>query len=100
MTGVSFRSISNNALGYCFTPALSGKGLRYQISFADANGRVKTFDAECVGGVCSGTAAFEENFGSYAVTVSVTDGVNSRNLAVAENLSFSASRSSWNDLTD
>lgn len=100
VTGVEFSGITDRDVEFRFTPSISGENFTYTISFAGTNGEVKTFDAACSGGVCSGIAGFGEKYGGYTVSVSVSDGITSRNLAVANNLNWSKSGSSWSPLVD
>ena len=99
VTGLGFSPRSDNRLNYRFTPSFASENFTYQITFAGYDGTSYTFDAAYSGGVCSGEAAFD-NPDSYTVTVSVTDGSSSHNLAVAMNLSFGTSQASWTPLVD
>lgn len=99
VTGVGFVGESDNRVKYQFTPGITGEGLTYQITFT-ADGRSITMDAPCTGGVCSDTAVLDGGLLGYTVTVSVSDGTNARNLAVAANLTFSEGSAGWLPLTE
>jgi len=98
VTGVGFVGESDYRVKYQFTPGVTGEGLTYQITFTDGDGKAITMDAPCIGGVCTDTAILDGGFLGYTVTVSVTDGTNSRNLAVANNLTFVDGSASWTPL--
>ena len=98
VSGVGFSGVSDYQVSYQFTPSISETDYTYQITFSAPGGKASTFDAAYSGGVCSGTASLEGGWLSYTVTVSVSDGVNSRNLAVANNLSFDRGGASWTPL--
>lgn len=100
VSGVNFFGLSDRNVEFRFTPSISGEGFTYTISFTGTNGVVKTFDAPYSGGVCAGVAGFGEKYGSYTVSVSVSDGVTSRNLAIAEGMDWSKSNSSWSPLVN
>lgn len=95
VTGVSFHGLSDRDVQFRFTPSISGDRFTYTISFVGADGIVKTFDAPCSEGICSGVAGFGEQYGGYSVSVSVSDGTTSRNLAIADDVSWSKFDSSW-----
>lgn len=99
-SGVGFRGQSEYVVAYQFTPSISGESYTYQITFTDFDGNASTFDAPHSGGVCAGTAALSGGWIGYSVTVSVSDGVNSRNLAVANGLGFSEGSAHWTPLVD
>ena len=98
ITGLNFTPAGNDDLEYEFTPNISGEGLVYSITFNGSFGSY-TFDAPCTGGVCTGIADFGGYNSSMTVTVSVTDGTSSRNLAVAMNLTYYDNGCSWTPLT-
>lgn len=98
VSGLTFTGKSGIAVVYQFTPSISGEGLTYQIIFTDSDGKTFPIDAPCIGGVCAGEATLPSGFGSYGVTVSVTNGSVSRNVAVARNLSFHHNGASWNPI--
>lgn len=95
VSGLNFSGRSGIAVVYRFTPSISGEGLTYQIIFTDSDGKTFPIDAPCTGGVCAGEATLPSGFGSYGVTISVTNGSVSRNVAVAQNLSFHHNGASW-----
>lgn len=95
VSGLSFSGKSNVLLAYHFTPSISGEGLSYQIIFTSYDGESYIIDAPCNGGVCSGEATLPSGYLSYGVTVRVTDGTISRNVAVAHSLEFSLGHASW-----
>lgn len=96
VSGLSFHGESNHAIAYRFTPSISGPGLTYQLIFTDSNENVFPIDISCISGVCAGTAILPGIGGGYTVSLSVTDGVISRNLTLASGLNFSAGNASWN----
>lgn len=100
ISGLKFLVPSAGRLRYQFTPSVCRAGLVYQITFTDPFGVAKSFDAPCSEGICSGTVSLSSGFSGYTVTISVTDGTVSRNLAVADNLTFSENSASWTPLTD
>ena len=99
VTGVSFVGESDYRVKYQFTPGVTGEGLTYQITFT-ADGKSITMDAPCTGGVCSDTAVLDGGFLGYTVTVTVTDGTNARNLAIAGDLTFSEGSAAWLPLAE
>ena len=97
ITGLNFTPAGNDDLEYEFTPNISGEDLTYSITFNGSFGSY-TFDTPCIGGVCTGIADFDGYNDSMTVTVSVTNGVSSRNLAVAMNLTYYDTGCSWTPL--
>lgn len=100
VSGVGFSGVSDYTVAYQFTPSVSGDAYIYQITFTDPEGKTSTFDAPYSGGACAGTAALSGGWSSYTVTVSVSDGAASRNVAVARDLNFSAGSAGWVPLTE
>lgn len=98
VSGVRFSGKSDYVVDYWFTPSISGADYLYQITFTARDGHASTFDASYSGGVCSGTATLRGGWLGYAVTVSVSDGVNSLNVAVTDNLRFSEGDAAWQPL--
>jgi len=98
VSGLSFHGESSHAIAYRFTPSISGPGLTYQLIFTDSNENVFPIDISCISGVCAGTAILPGIGGGYTVSLSVTDGVISRNLTLASGLNFSAGNASWNPI--
>lgn len=95
VSGLGFSGKSGVVVAYRFTPSISGEGLTYQIIFTDYQGNSYPVDAPCNGGVCAGEATLPGGYLSYGVTVRVTDGAISRNVAVAHSLDFSQGHASW-----
>lgn len=98
VSGLNFSGRSGIAVAYRFTPSISGAGLTYQIIFTDSDGKIFPIDAPCDRGVCAGEATLPNGYGSYGVTISVTNGSVNRNVAVAQNLTFSHTGASWTPL--
>lgn len=98
VSSVRFSGKSDYAVDYWFTPSISGADCLYQITFTARDGHASTFDASYSGGVCSGTATLRGGWLGYAVTISVSDGVNSRNLTMTDNLVFSEGDAAWRPL--
>lgn len=98
VSGVRFSGKSDYKVDYWFTPSISGADYLYQITFTAQDGHTCTFDASYSGGVCSGTATLRGGWLGYAVTISVSDGFNSRNLAVTDSLTFSEGEADWTPL--
>lgn len=98
VSGLNFSGRSGVAVAYHFTPNISGEGLSYQIIFTDFDGESYIIDAPCNGGVCSGEATLPSGYLGYGVTVRVTDGTISRNVAVAHGLNFSFGNASWSPI--
>lgn len=96
VSGVQF-SGHGNRVDYQFVPSISGPDYTYQIVFTDSTGSSRVFDAEYVSGVCSGSAAIAP-YDSFQVTVTVSDGNNSRSVAVALALTYSVGHASWQPL--
>ena len=94
VSGLNFHGNSSAQVAYQFTPSITGEGLTYQITFTNSEGKSTTIDAPCSGGLCAGLADLY-GWQGYTVTISVTDGVLRRNLAVARNLTFSQGSASW-----
>lgn len=100
VSGVSFSGVSDYTVAYQFTPSVSGEDYTYQITFTDPEGKAFPFDAAYSGGACAGTATpGSGGWSSYTVTVSVSDGTGSRNLAVANSLGFSEGSAHWTPLS-
>ena len=99
VTGINFVGESDHRVSYQFTPGATGEGLTYQITFT-AGAKSITMIAPCSGGVCSDTAELDSGSLGYTVTVTVTDGTNARNLAIAANLTFSEGSAAWMPLTE
>ena len=95
VSGVGFSCVSDYTVAYQFTPSAAGTDYTYQITFTDPEGKSATFDVPYSGGVCAGTARLPDGRAGYTVTVSVSDGVDSRNLAVARDLNFSQGGAGW-----
>lgn len=95
VSGVEFYGNSDYEVAYHFTPSISGEDYTYQITFADAGGQSSIFDVPYSGGVCAGTAKLTGGWIGYTVTVSVSNDVSSRSLAVACDLRFSKGDASW-----
>ena len=93
VTGVSFSGHSNR-VDYQFVPSSSGPDYTYQIVFTDSTGNSRAFDTVCSSGVCSGTAAIAP-YDTFQVTVTVSDGVASRSVAIATDLTFTNYSASW-----
>lgn len=98
VSGLNFSGKSGIAVAYRFTPNISGEGLSYQIVFTDFDGESYVIDAPCSGGVCSGEATLPGGYLGYGVTIRVTDGTISRNVAVANSLTFSHGNASWHPI--
>ena len=98
VTGINFVGESDYRVKYQFTPGVTGEGLTFQITFTTGTKSI-TMDAPCAGGVCSDTAVLDGGFLGYTVTVTVTDGTNARNLAIAGDLIFSEGSAAWMPLT-
>lgn len=95
ISGLNFHGRSDDLLIYQFSPSIFGEGLSYQITFTDSLGNTYSFDALYSGGVCYGEAKLQYGILGYDVTVCVSDGTLSRNLAVARGLNFSLGNASW-----
>lgn len=100
ISGLEFTGKSDYRVAYSFAPSVYQEGYHYQISFSTNGETPSTFDAPYENGVCSGIATLSGGWMGCSVIISVTDGVNSRNLAVADNLSFSEGGASWTPLPD
>lgn len=98
VSGLNFSGKSGVVVAYRFTPNISGEGLSYQIVFTDFDGEPHVIDAPCSGGVCSGEATLPGGYLGYGVTIRVTDGTISRNVAVANGLTFSHGNASWHPI--
>lgn len=97
VSGVNFYGHAND-LDYQFVPSLSDPSYTYQISFTSSDGAVKTFPAECEGGVCAGTASeLTSEYGSLVI-VSISDGGACINVPIAQDLSFSDGHAGWTPL--
>ena len=96
VSGLSFTPLDGESVAYQFTPSAAAPGYTYTISFA-AEGESYPFAATCDGGVCAGTAQLPPCLG-YTVTVSVSNGVESRALAVAQGFSFNDGSARWTPL--
>ena len=96
VSGVGFSGNSDYEVAYQFTPSTAAPGYTYTITFA-AEGESYPFAATCDGGVCAGTAQLPPWLG-YTVTVSFSNGVESRALAVAQGFSFNDGSARWTPL--
>lgn len=100
VTGVSFAATDGYGVAYQFSPSITGEGLIYQITFTDTFGESRTFDVIPDSGICSGIAELGSGYLSYTVTVSISDGINARHLAVAKDLDFDKNRVGWLPLVE
>ena len=92
-------SYSGGYLNYAFIPSAVGEGYTYQITFAGTALAPQAFDAECVGGVCSGSVCLSE-YDTYTVSVVISDGAGSHAAAVARDLHFREGGASWVPLSE
>ena len=92
-------SYSGGCLNYTFVPSAVGGDYTYQITFAGTDLAPQAFDAECVGGVCSGSVCLSA-YDTYTVSVVVSDGAGSRAAAVARDLHFREGSASWVPLSE
>ncbi len=87
VTGLSFADDASSGLvSFRFAPGVVGDGLTYQVAFTDQEGRGTSELAECAGGMCSGAAALEAG-DYYSVTLVVGNGLESRSVMLASDLS-------------
>ena len=96
VSGVTFSNYGEGRLKYCFTPSVAGEEYRYEISFADSDGKVQTFEASCSGGMCVGSVRLQNSSRVFNVSVVVSNGGESRAVPVAINLNLSGGTgASW-----
>lgn len=96
VSGVIFRHHGEGKLDYSFTPSVAGEEYRYEISFADMDGKVQTFEAPCSGGMCVGSIRLQDYPHVFNVSVVVSNGGESRAVPVAINLNLSGGTgASW-----
>lgn len=96
VSGVTFRNHGAGRLEYCFTPSVAGGEYRYEISFADWDGKVQTFGAPCSGGMCAGSVSLQDYLRIFNVSVVVSNGSESRAVPVAIDLNLSGGTgASW-----
>lgn len=98
ISGLGFSCDDKGYLSYHFTPSISGAGLEYRIIFTDSQGISSGYDAPCADGVCYGTVGGLLGYNGYTVSIRVSDGQMSRNIAVATNLNFGNYHVSWTPL--
>ena len=85
------------ALQYSFTPTVGDPALTYEITFSSPDTEPVTVEAEYEGGVCSGSVVLGGLY-TYTVTVSVSNGWQSRNIPTAEGLTFTSNSARWTPL--
>ena len=96
VSGVMFRHHGEGRLDYSFVPSVMGEEYRYEISFADMDGKVQTFDVPCSGGICVGSAKLSNYATVFNVSVVVSNGGESRAVAAAFGLNLSGGTgASW-----
>lgn len=96
VSGVIFRHHGEGKLDFSFVPSVAGEEYRYEISFADMDGRVQTFEAPCSGGICAGSVRLQDYPHVFNVSVVVSNGGESRAVPVAINLNLSGGTgASW-----
>ena len=96
VSGLSFTPLDGEAVAYQFTPSAAAPGYTYTITFA-AEGESYPFAVTCDSGVCAGTSQLPPRL-DYTVTVSVSNGVESRALAVAQGFTFNDDSARWTPL--
>ncbi len=99
VSGVSFRPQDSNTVSVFCTPSITNDGYTYQITFANADGSpITTVEVPCTGGICTGTVVLSDRHAD-SVILTVRDGSSSRNVPLAENLTFDELDASWYPLT-
>lgn len=96
VSGMIFRHHGEGKLDFSFVPSIAGEEYRYEISFADMDGKVQTFEAPCSGGICAGSVRLQDYPHVFNVSVVVSNGGESRAVPVAINLNLSGGTgASW-----
>ena len=95
VSGVSFSPGDAGGVSFFCTPSIASEELSYQVTFSDAQGRpLALADARCSGGICSGAVILAGNQAAL-VTLTVSDGRDTRSVPLAQNLSFDNTAAAW-----
>ncbi|MBQ8590110.1 MAG: helix-turn-helix transcriptional regulator [Firmicutes bacterium] len=101
VSGVYFYGGKNGNVEYEFTPSIVNPNFEYTISFTGFDRQTHIFTVTPKpGGICQGTADLPGGMGSYTVTLEISNGEESRVIALASGLVFEESHASWNPLVE
>lgn len=100
VTGLMFYGDSvDNMLQYEFTPSIINSDWTYTINFIDFDRQVHSFEVKSDNGIFHGYAKLPGGDLSYTVTLEISNGEESRAVALATGLTFDETQASWNPVT-
>lgn len=93
--GFDFDSLGREGLAFHFVPSVINENYTYQVSLCDEEGKVQIFDATPKGGICFCRTGLKGGGVGYTITLTVSNGDESRTALLCSDLSFNASGASW-----
>lgn len=98
VSGVNFAPGDTGSVRFFCTPSIASDALIYQVTFTSDDGTpLSMVDAPCVGGVCSGAVILPGNRAAL-VTLTVSNGRTSRNIPLAQHVSYDNTTVRWTSL--
>ena len=98
VSGVTFAPGDAGGVSFFCTPSIASDDFTYQVTFADDDGTpLAAVDAPCVGGICGGTVVLPGNRAAL-VTLTVSNGRTSRNIPLAQHVSYDNTTVRWTSL--
>lgn len=100
VTGLMFYGDSvDNMLQFEFTPSIINSDWDYTINFIGFDRQVHSFEVKSDNGIFHGYAKLPGGYLSYTVTLEISNGEESRAVALATGLTFDETHASWNPVT-
>jgi len=93
--GFDFDSLGREGLSFHFVPSVINENYTYQVSLCDEAGKVQIFDATPKGGICFCKTGLKGGGVGYTITLTVSNGDESRTALLCSDLYFSESNASW-----
>jgi len=93
--GFDFDSLGREGLAFHFVPSVINENYTYQVSLCDEEGKVQIFDATPKGGICFCRTGLKGGGVGYTITLTVSNGDESRTALLCSDLYFSESNASW-----